>query len=142
MTLDITMTLDQHIQMILRMLPEGNWEINEQSELVGPVSSINCNTTITVESDDPVQTRLYEKFLLELLNSIPDILKNLDDERLKTAGLFKELNRVKEARKQSYAKGVSDSYRRLTDVEVRTPTARDALLEASGRVLELLHEDK
>lgn len=127
--------------MLLRMLPEGDWKSNGSSELVGPVSSINCNTTITVESDDPVQTKLYVDLLLELLNSIPDILGDLDSERLKTAGLFKELNRVKEARKQSYAKGVSDSYRRLTDVEVRTPTARDALLEASGRVLELLDEE-
>ncbi len=127
---------------LIEFLPKGNWKIIDEvdtdpNRLIGPEDSV----IITVESNELVSEKITFQFLFELLNSIPDILDDLDSERLKTAGLFKELNRVKEARKQSYEKGVSDSYRRLTDVEVRTPTARDALLEASGRVLDLLEDE-
>lgn len=133
------------LRELLRIFPKGKWEINEErevAELVGPLNKTGQPTIIQVISNDLVTEELVLEFLLELLNSISDIINDLDSERLKTVGLFKELNHVKELKKQSYAKGVSDAYSRLTDVEVRTPTARDALLEASGRVLELLDEDK
>ena len=91
-----------------------------------------------IKSDNPMATKLLTEILIEAIKTAPVLISDLDSEKKKTTGLFKELNHINRRKLEAYADGVSDSIERLVDTEVRTPTARDALLDAVVRIEELL----
>ncbi len=91
-----------------------------------------------IKSDNPLVTKLLTEILFEAIKTAPVLISDLDSEKKKTTGLFKELNHINRRKLEAYADGVSDSIERLVDTEVRTPTARDALLDAVVRIEELL----
>jgi len=105
---------------LIRFLPE-DWE-----------------DSFEIKSDSPIVGKMLSAILVETIKNAPVLLSELDEAHLKIAGLFRELNHVKERKLEAYEKGISEALDRLVDVEVRTPTARDALLEASARIHELL----
>ncbi len=91
-----------------------------------------------LKSNNPVIEKILREILIEAIKTAPVLVSDLDSEKKKTTGLFKELNHINRRKLEAYAQGVSDSIERLVDTEVRTPTARDALLDAVDRVQELL----
>lgn len=91
-----------------------------------------------IKAVHPVVGKMLTEILIEAIKTTPGLLDDLDSEQKKTAGLFKELNHINRRKLEAYAQGVSDSIERLVDTEVRTPTARDALLDAIPRIEDLL----
>ncbi len=94
--------------------------------------------SIEIKSVHPIVGKMLTEILHEAIKTAPVLISELDSEKKKTAGLYKELNHINRRKLEAYAQGVSDSIERLVDTEVRTPTARDALLDAVDRVEELL----
>lgn len=135
------MTIANDMRDLLKILPKGNWKIIEDPN-TDPTEMISSNDSVVikVKGNELVQERITYTFLFNLLNSIEDILLNLDTEKSNTIGLYKEIKHLKETRMEAYDRGVSDAYNRCVDAEVRTPTAKDALLEASARILGLLEK--
>jgi hypothetical protein len=122
------------IQELFRMVPDGTWKLNDAGQLVDPENNI-------VDSElTPVQKKLYATLMQEMLNRVPHILWDLDAERRKVAGLFKEIRHVHSRIQKSYQRGVNDCMRILEDVEIRTPTARDALTTASENMKRLIND--
>lgn len=93
-----------------------------------------------VKANQPIVAKMLTEILVEAIKTAPVLISDLDGERKRAVGLFRELNHVRERKLEAYADGISDALDRLVDAEVRTPTARDALLEAAARVQELLDE--
>ena len=91
-----------------------------------------------IKSANPIVNKMLRQILVEAIKTVPVLLSDLDGEQKRAVGLFRELNHTNERKLEAYEKGISDALDRLVDVEVRTPTARDALLEASARIHELL----
>lgn len=98
--------------------------------------------SLKVKASHPVLGKMLKEILIEAIKTAPVLISDLGAERLKTDGLFRELNHVKERKQEAYTDGISDALTRLVDAEVRTPTARDALLEAAARVQDLLDKSK
>ncbi len=91
-----------------------------------------------IKTDNPIVGKMLSAILVEAINTAPVLSSDLDSAHKEIAGLFRELNHTRERKLEAYEKGISEALDRLVDVEVRTPTARDALLEASARIHELL----
>ncbi len=124
------------LQNLLRMIPDGSWNLDKENRLIDPEGSI-----IEIDSKlDPVQHKLYVAIIHELLNSMPKIISDLEYERQRTSDLFRELRHSRDKIKASYKLGVTDAESTLHDIIVHTPTARDALNEASVAMERLISE--
>lgn len=122
------------LQQLFRMVPDGTWKLNKVGQLVDPENNI-------VDSDlTPVQKKLYVTLMQEMLNRVPHILWELEAERHKVAGLFKEIRHVHSRIQKSYQQGVIDCMAILEQTEIRTPTARDALITASENMERLIND--
>lgn len=122
------------LEDLFRMMPEGNWKLSEDGSLIDPNGII-----VEINSElSPVNQKLYSELLYELLNRVPYILWDLNIERQKVSGLFKELRHTKGRVRESYNRGVNDAAETLQTVKVNTPTARNALVEASESMEQLL----
>ncbi|KKN14203.1 hypothetical protein LCGC14_0998370 [marine sediment metagenome] len=122
------------LEDLFRMVPEGNWTLNKDGSLVDP----NGNIVEIISNLSPVNKKLYSELIYELINRVPCILHDLTVERKKVLGLFKELRHTKGRVRESYSRGVSDAAAALHSVQVNTPTARFALIEASESMEQLL----
>lgn len=125
------------LQALVEILPDGQWNLNEDNQLVDPEGNL-----VEIDSSDPVQKKLYTQLLLELLNNVRIMLWDLNFERKKVTGLFKELRHTKGRVRESYARGVNDAAAVLSGIEVHTPTARDALVDASESMERLLKNEQ
>lgn len=122
------------LQQLFRMVPDGTWKLNEAGQLVDPEGNI-------VDSElSPVQKKLYATLMQEMLNRVPNVLWDLEAERRKVAGLFKEIRHVHIRIQDSYNRGVNECLAILENVEIRTPTARDALTTASKNMKRLIDD--
>ena len=122
------------LEDFFRMIQEGHWKLHEDGSLIDP-----NGVTVEINSDlSPVNKKLYSELLYELLNRVPYILWDLNIEREKVSGLFKELRHAKGKVRESYKRGVADAAETLQTIKVNTPTARNALVEASESMEQLL----
>ena len=124
------------LQDLIDMTPDEVWSLNESGHLVNPSGQV-----LEVNSDDPVQEKLYAEFLLTALNRIRILLWDINFERKRVDGLFKELKHTQGRVRESYSRGVEAAASTLHDITVNTPTARDALIAASESMERLLEDD-
>ena len=122
------------LETLFRMIPKGSWTLSEDGSLVDP----NGNIVEITSNLSPVNKKLYSELLYELLNRVPHLLHDLNIEQKKVSGLFKELRHTKGRVRESYNRGVSDAALSLETILVNTPTARNALVEASESIEQLL----
>ena len=113
--------------------------MNSLSELISFLPD-DWEHSFEIKSDYLIITKLLTEILIEAIKTAPVLDADLDSEKKKTAGLFKELRHLQNTKRESYLEGVRDAYGLVIDVEVRTPTARDALLDASAKLYGLLKE--
>lgn len=122
------------LQQLFRMVPDGTWKLNEAGQLVDPENNI-VDSELTA-----VQKKLYATLIQEMLNHVPNILWDLDVERQRVAGLYKELRHIHIRIQNSYNRGVNECLAILENVNIRTPTAHDALTTASKNMKRLIDD--
>ena len=93
-----------------------------------------------IQATHPIVAKMLTEILLEAIKTAPTLTSDLDSALKEIAGLFKEVRHLKDVRKEGYEMGVRAALGKVIDVEVRTPTARDALLDASAKLYGLLEE--
>ena len=125
---------------MLKMLPEGNWKLTENE--AGGVALIDPEgNTVEFDSLPVFQRKLYLDLFAQMVNRVPYLIYDLDMERNRTTALFNELRHIQGRVRESYEKGVKDSVNVIENVQINTPTARDALISASESLADLIKTD-
>ena len=100
----------------------------------------NWEDSFEIKVENPIVAKMLTEILIEAIKTAPTLTSDLDSSLKEIAGLFKEVRHLKDVRKEGYEMGVRAALGKVIDVEVRTPTARDALLDASAKLYGLLEE--
>ena len=125
------------LQELLRLIPKGEWNLQDGINLVDPEGQ---HFTLTSSELSTLKERLYTELFLEMVSCINEMFENIDHYRRRLEGAFKELNHERERTRIRQAEGIAMALHAIQQIEPEGPTAEVALTKAITILKELINE--
>jgi hypothetical protein len=124
------------LQELLRLVPKGEWHLQDGINLIDPDGH---HFTLTSSDSSVLKERLYAELFLEIILCVTEMFQEIEYQRKRLDGTFKELRHMRERSRIRQVEGVAMALHIIQKIEPEGPTARDALATAVTELKELIN---